>query len=141
LRSTNENQHKPLRSQSNALACNLQGNYRLKDTLWLFGAGASYGCGNGTVFPFIPPLGRDLATRLAESNDFWKFVVNNYQLDWTNFENSFGELTENNPAALVNGFRPIANFFTQFTISDNSNLYAKLIHKLKKCNNFFYFKL
>jgi hypothetical protein len=103
----------------------------LKDTLWLFGAGASFGSGDDTVTPHPTPLGGQLAMQLAAKYDWWSYVVGASQLDWSNFEAAYSKLLVGNPVALANGFRPIAHYFTQFRISHYSNLYARLIRELK----------
>lgn len=107
----------------------------MRDTLWLFGAGASYGSGDQTVTPHQTPLGNQLAKLLAAKYDYWNLVTNFSELDWSDFETAFGKLVENNPSALLNGFRPVAHFFSQFEITENSNLYSRLAREVKKHNS------
>ena len=69
-----------------------------KKIMFLFGAGASHGCGE-SVIPYNPPLGNDLYNKLvSDSNSlYWrttKFPYNLTKEFSINFESAFSKLVD-----------------------------------------------
>lgn len=101
-------------------------------TVFLFGAGASFG--SGQVDPCPPPLGGDLYAALKRIFPVtWGSFDSSLQSKFTNnFENGMAELIEKNSHAIAPLMQQMAIFFSRFGLTaNNSNLYKSLFKKLK----------
>lgn len=104
-------------------------------TIFLFGAGASYGSGDATIQPERPPLGQGLAKSLAEKYLLWSYYYPNFTpQEWEDFESRFGKLLEEN-INLLCLFRELAHYFASFRIVSRDNRYCKLIQRLSETGN------
>jgi hypothetical protein len=116
-----------------------------KKILFLFGAGASYGC--NSVVPYKPPLGKDLYRNLLkeESCIFWRYYHQYFPEDIlsefdNNFESAFSKLVDiydkiSGGSEILKGLHvEIANYLFKFDVSENynDNNYYRLIVKLKQ---------
>lgn len=100
------------------------------NNIFLFGAGASFGSGESTIYPTNPPLGNCLAKSLAERYDIWRVYYGLFPAEqWEDFEGTFEKLISQDANILIL-FRNLAHFFTNFHVLNSDNLYSKLINML-----------
>ncbi|MDN5844682.1 MAG: hypothetical protein L0H53_00235 [Candidatus Nitrosocosmicus sp.] len=108
----------------------------------LFGAGASYG--SGYIDPYPPPLGINLFTELKKNYPQTWGKISEYEQYFTeNFENGMRIVYESSKKIVnINVLIcNIAEYFCNFRINDNSNLYVKLINAMGSRTNIIYSSL
>jgi hypothetical protein len=105
----------------------------MKDIVFLFGAGASFG--TGFIIPEKPPLGSQLFQLLYDLYPkSWGAIPTEIKnkFDNENFENGMGELYEKYSQIVPQLMREMAVYFIQFRPVSDESLYCKLIGYLKK---------
>jgi hypothetical protein len=95
--------------------------------LVLFGAGASYGCGD--VSPRPPPLGGQLFAALSRLYASWRGVPADVAVLFRkNFESGMAALIERHSHAIAPLMQDMAIFFSMFGFArDASNLYTRIV--------------
>ena len=98
--------------------------------LVLFGAGASYGCGN--VYPNSPPLGGGLYLELQKSYPrSWGNLPQVLETKFNmNFEDGMGEIWYKYSTAIPALMKHMSLYFCQFNLLDNENLYSQFFKNL-----------
>jgi len=98
--------------------------------LVLFGAGASYGCGN--VFPKSPPLGGSLFQELQKLYPMsWGNLPQDLEIKFKkNFEEGMEEIWDKYSTAIPNLMKHMSLYFCQFNLPDDENLYSKFLENL-----------
>lgn len=104
----------------------------MRDIVFLFGAGASYGAGD--VLPEAPPLGSGLYAELARIHPgSWGALpaeVRRAFEENSNFEEGMERLHDSMSTAVPQLMREMAIYFVQFRPASGRTLYAQLIEKL-----------
>jgi hypothetical protein len=101
----------------------------------LFGAGASYGCGD--VLPKKPPLGRDLFPVLRRIYPTWRSIPQETSaLFETHFESGMADVIERYGFAVGPLMQEMAIFFSIFYISERAdNRYIRILENAKGRND------
>lgn len=103
----------------------------MRDIVFLFGAGASYGA--GSILPQRPPLGFELYRELTRSypgswGAFPKGLAHQFELD---FEKGMQLLHDQFGGAIPQLMREMAIYFVQFRPVNRASLYCQLVEALK----------
>lgn len=102
----------------------------MRDIIFLFGAGASYGAGE--IIPERPPLGIQLFTELARIYPgSWGKLPPDIQMAFSaNFEVGMTEIYKQLGMAIPQLMRELAIYFVQFRPVGENCLYRKLVRDL-----------
>ena len=107
------------------------------ETVFLIGAGASYGCKN--VLPSRPPTGDKLFSILEQKYpEIMNPIIKKIGKDCTdNFEQKMYEISKNSEIELIPLNKILAKYFSTFRVNSTNNTYSELIKLLNDKNTNF----